>query len=124
TIEEDFVKKRIIDAFSISGNYDIFKDSLRFSDLNLSLRISPAKGLSIVARGSLSPYGWDDENKFINQSALKTGQGLGRFTNANISTTYTFTAPESRDKIDATQELIGDYWGADFQYYAMHPQEI
>lgn len=124
TTGQEFVKSRIIDALSISGNYDIFKDSLNFSDLNFNLRLTPFKGLSIVARGSLSPYGWDKNNKTINKSALKTGQGLGRFTRATISTTYTFTSQKSKDKIEKNGDQLKNVWGADFEYYAMNPQEI
>ena len=124
TVAEEFTKTRIIDAFTINGNYDIFKDSMRFSNINLALRIAPIKGLSIVSTASISPYAWNGDGNSYDQYAFKTGQGLGRLTNANISTTYTFTAKESRDEINKTHEKMGDYWGADFQYYAMNPHEI
>ncbi len=124
TIADEFTKTRIIDAFSISGNYDIFKDSMQFSDIALQLRIAPVKGLSIVSRASISPYAWDNNGIAYDQYAHKNGQGLGRISSANISTTYTFTAKESRDRINKTQELMGDHWGADFQYYALNPHEV
>ncbi len=124
TIGEEFTKTRIIDAFSIGGNYDIFKDSMQFSDVNFTLRIAPIKGLSIVSGASVSPYAWHENGLSYDQYAHKNGQGLGRITKANVSTTYTFTAEESRDKINKTQELMGDHWGADYQYYAMNPHEV
>jgi len=120
----EFKKTRIIDAFSISGNYDIFKDSMQLSDINLQLRIAPVKGLSIVSRAQLSPYAWDNNGLSFDKYAHKNGQGIGRVSSANISTTYTFTSSESRDRINNTQELMGDHWGADFQYYAMNPHEV
>ena len=121
---QEFTKTRIIDALSISGNYDVFKDSMQLSDISLQMRVSPLKGLSVVARGSVSPYAWDENGKEFDQFASKNNQGIGRLTRANISTTYTFTAKKSRDEINETQEKMGDYWGADFQYYNMHPQEV
>lgn len=124
TIDEEFTKTRIIDAFAVSGNYDIFKDSMNFSDINLSLRFAPLKGLSVVSSASISPYAWNEDGLTINNYAFKNNQGLGRISKANISTTYTFTAKESRDKINKTQELMGDHWGADFQYYALNPHEV
>ncbi len=124
TTAEEFTKTRIIDALSISGNYDIFKDSMQLSDISLRLRIAPAKGLSVVSSATLSPYAWNSEGQSFNQFASKNGQGLGRITRANISTTYTFTAKSSRDKIKKNQEMMGSQWGADFQYYAMNPQEL
>lgn len=119
-----FSKTRIIDALSVSGNYDIFKDSLKFSDINLQLRFSPVSGLSVVSSGSISPYAWDDNGVSFDQYAMKNGQGLGRFTNASISTTYTFTTKESKERINKIQETVGDFWGADYQYYTMYPHEV
>ncbi|WP_159038606.1 putative LPS assembly protein LptD [Brumimicrobium mesophilum] len=124
TIEDEFTKTRIIDAFGISGNYDFFKDSLKLSDIKFDLRIAPIKGLSIVSGASFSPYAWDDNEISYDEFAIDNGQGLARLTRANISTTYTFTADESRDEINKTQELMGDHWGADFQYYALNPHEV
>lgn len=124
TGQEEFTKTRIIDAFSVSGNYDIFKDSLKFSDIRLQLRLTPARGLSIVSGAAVSPYAWDANGQVMDMHASKNNQGLGRIANANISTTYTFAAKESQDKINSNRELMGDYWGADFQYYAMNPHEI
>ncbi|HLW30350.1 MAG TPA: putative LPS assembly protein LptD, partial [Brumimicrobium sp.] len=119
-----FKKTRIIDALSISGNYDIFKDSMQFSDISLQLRVAPIKGLSIVSRADISPYAWDQNGLAYDKFAIDNNQGIGRLSSANISTTYTFTSSESRDKINNTQQKIGDHWGADYQYYAMNPHEI
>lgn len=120
----EMTKTRIIDALSISGNYDIFKDSMNFSDINLQLRFTPVRGLSIVSSGAISPYAWDENGITYNQFAMNNNQGIGRFTRANISTTYTFTTRESQDKINANREVMGDFWGADYQYFAMNPHEI
>lgn len=119
-----FKKTRIIDALSISGNYDIFKDSMQFSDISLQLRIAPIKGLSIVSRADISPYAWDENGVAYDKFAVDNNQGIGRLSSANISTTYTFTSSKSRDRINSTQQKIGDHWGADYQYYAMNPHEI
>jgi hypothetical protein len=120
----EFLKTRLIDALSISGNYDIFKDSMNLSDLSVQLRVTPLPGLSFVSRGSVSPYAWDNDGQILNTYALENGQGIGRFNSVNLSTTYTFASRESKEKIEENQQEIGDYWGADFQYYAMNPHEI
>ena len=120
----EMTKTRIIDALSISGNYDIFKDSMNFSDINLQLRFTPVRGLSIVSSGAISPYAWNENGITYNQFAMNNNQGIGRFTRANISTTYPFTTRESQDKINANREVMGDFWGADYQYFAMNPHEI
>lgn len=122
--EDDYTKTRIIDALSISGNYDVFKDSMKLSDIHLQLRISPLSGLSIVSGATLSPYAWNKNGYSFNRLASQNGQGIGRITTANISTTYTFTSKASQEKIKRNGEIMGDYWGADFQYYAMNPHQI
>ncbi len=121
---EEFSKKRIIDAFSISGNYDIFKDTMQLSDVSLQLRVSPFTGLSFVSRGSFSPYAFTEKNKDYNEYAWDAGQGLGRFRQINLSTTYTFATKKSKEKIEKNQQEIGEQWGADFQYYTMHPHDL
>lgn len=77
-----------------------------------------------MSSGAISPYAWNENGITYNQFAMNNNQGIGRFTRANISTTYTFTTRESQDKINANREVMGDFWGADYQYFAMNPHEI
>ena len=121
---EEFSKTRIIDALTLSGNYDIFKDSMNLSDIAIQLRVSPITGLSFVSRGSLSPYAWDDNGNELSDYAFNNAQGVGRLSSVNLSTTYTIASKKSKEKIEKNQQNIGDQWGADFQYYAMNPHEI
>ncbi len=55
-----FKKTKLLDNFSITGNYDFKKDTMKLSNLNTSLRISPLRSLNFVATGNFSPYNWDD----------------------------------------------------------------
>lgn len=122
---EDFERIRIIDAFTISGDYDFFKDSMLYSPIKLAARMSPITGFSIVAGADFSVYGWDEvTGQSIASFARDNGQGYGRFTGMNFSTSYTFASKESQKKIDENQETINTHWEADFQYFAMHPHEI
>jgi lipopolysaccharide assembly outer membrane protein LptD (OstA) len=121
---EEFSKIRIIDALSLSGNYDIFKDSMQLSDISLQLRVSPLTGLSFVSRGSVTPYAWNENGLEFNEYAYRNDQGAGRFKSVNLSTTYTFASKKSKGKIEKNQEDMADHWGADFQYYSMNPHEI
>ncbi|MGM0479986.1 MAG: putative LPS assembly protein LptD [Bacteroidota bacterium] len=121
---EEFSKKRIIDAFSISGNYDIFKDTMKLSDVSLKLRVTPFTGLNFVSSGSFSPYAFNEENQDYNEYAWNADQGMGRFRQIDLSTTYTFASKKSKEKIDKNQEEIGNQWGSDFQYYTMNPHDL
>ncbi len=50
-------KVMLIDNFSISTSYDLTKDSLRWSDINLSARTTLFKKVQISYSSSYSPYG-------------------------------------------------------------------
>ena len=49
-----FKKVRILDQFSIVGNYNFKKDSMKLSNINLNMRISPKDYLNFVATASFS----------------------------------------------------------------------
>ena len=122
---EDFERIRIIDALTISGDYDVFKDSMLFSPVKLNARISPNNSLSIVAGANFSVYGWDEvTGRDKADFARDLGQGWGRFSRSELSVTYTFASEESKEKIEKNQEDFSTHWEADFQYYAMRPHEI
>lgn len=118
-----FKKTRIIDAFSINGSYDMLKDSMKLSDINIDLRINPLPFLSFVARGNFSPYSWNDSTgRAIKEFAIKDKKVLGRMTLMDFNTTFTITSKESKEKIEQNKDLFSQYWNSDFQFYALHPE--
>jgi len=118
-----YKKTRIIDALSITGNYDMLRDSMKLSDFNLNLRISPFDFVSFVANGTFSPYSWNDQTgRTINEFAVKDRKVLGRFTSVNFNTTFTIASKKSQQRIQETKDLFGQYWNSDFQYYSLHPE--
>lgn len=120
-----FQKIRLIESFSLSGNYDFMKDSMNLSDISASLRISPFKWLSIVANSSYSFYGWDAATgRSLRTFALKSNGRVGRSMSNNISTTFTITSKESRDKIEENRQEVGNNWQADYDYFYLHPERI
>ncbi len=120
-----FQKIRIIDGFSITGNYDILKDSMKLSDIALSIRISPFKWVNFVANSGYSFYGWDTiTNASIASFALGSNGRVGRSVRNSFSTTLTITSEESRKKIEQNKENIAQNWQADFDYFYLHPERI
>jgi len=120
-----FKKTRLIDAFSITSSYDLMADSMKFSDFNLNLRLSPFEWVNIVGSTRYSLYGWDSTtNATLKSYASTTRQGLGRVLNNSISTTITLTSSEGRQKINENKELVGQNWQADFDYFYLHPERI
>ena len=120
-----FKKVRLLDQFSIVGNYNFKKDSMKLSNINLNMRVSPKDYLNFVATASFSPYAWDSlSGKTIGDYAISTDQGLGRFLNVNLSTTLLLAPKKSREKIKEEKSKRNDVWNADFNYFALHPEEI
>ena len=119
-----FKKTRIIDLLSVTGMYDFNKDSMNLSDLNFNLRISPVSWMNIVAVSTLSPYSWDpNSGKTIQTYALSSGK-IGRFTQTNLTSSFTFTSKEDRIKLANTRDDISQNWTADFAYFALHPEYL
>lgn len=120
-----FKKVRLLDQFSIVGNYNFKKDSMKLSNINLNMRVSPKDYLNFVATASFSPYAWDSlSGKTIRDYAISNDQGLGRFLNVNLSTTLLLAPKKSREKIKEEKSKRNDQWNADFNYFALHPEEI
>ena len=120
---DGFKRTRLIDAFSITGNYDFLKDSNNLSNIFLNLRISPVKWLNFVSTSSFSPYGWNTETGATTQYfALDSNGRLGRFLSTNFTTTITLTSKEGREEIQKTQNRIEENWTADYAYFALHPE--
>jgi hypothetical protein len=120
-----FKKTFIIDQFSITGNYDLAKDSMNLSDFQLNLRINPAKWFNFVASSTFSPYQWDTlTGKTLGSYALGSMNRLGRFLNNNFTSTITITSAEGRKKLQKNKETAIQNWNSDFQYFALHPEHI
>ena len=120
-----FKKIRLIDQFSIVGNYNFKKDSMKLSNITMNIRVSPKDYLNFVANGSFSPYSWDSLTGLtMSDYALNNNQSLGRFLNVNFSTTLLLAPKKSRKKIKDEKTNRNDVWNSDFNYFALHPEEI
>jgi hypothetical protein len=119
-----FKKIRLVDQFSINGNYDFTKDSMRLSNISLNLRISPFDWLNFVSNANFSPYAWiKSSGKTISTYAIQNGQSLGRFMSANFNTSITIAPKKSREKIQENGIKLNDNWRSDFNYFALHPEQ-
>jgi len=120
-----FKKTRIIDLLSVTGSYDMNKDSMNLSDLSFNLRISPVSWMNIVAVSTLSPYAWDQTSgKTLGTYALSANGVPGRFTQTSLTSSFTFTSKESRIKLSNLQDDISKNWTADYAYFALHPEYL
>lgn len=119
-----FKKTRIIDALTLSGNYDFLAEERNLSDIRANLRVSPISWLNIVTTGTFSPYSWDNTTgATLNEYAVKDRGVLGRFTSLNFATTITLTSKESREELNRAVDQIGNNWNADYEYFLLHPEQ-
>ena len=85
-------KVPILESFSISGNYDITKDSVQFSPISISGRNTFFKKLLVTYRSSWDPYAADSLGRRINRFELADNGRLFRKTNSSwsFSMSYSF----------------------------------
>ncbi len=120
---DGFKRTRIVDAFTINGNYDFLKDSMNLSDISLALRVNPIPWLNFVSNATFSPYSWvDSTGAKTADFALNERGTLGRFLTTNFTTTITLTSKESRDKLNETVDLLSQNWNSDYNYFLLHPE--
>jgi len=98
SLNDTYKQKRLIDAFTIGGNYDIFKDSFLLSDFTFSFRTTPIKNISLQAGWRVTPYDWDDNTGEITDTyAWTVGKGIGRVNSANTAITARFKSSTKKD---------------------------
>ena len=94
-------KIKIIDDLSIGGSYNFLADSMKLSNISLSLRSTISKKFGINLRAVLDPYEVTPEGKRYNKLTWSRGN-LGRIVSTGWSFGYTF---QSRD---SSQPAIND----------------
>ena len=82
-----FKKVKILEALNVSGNYNLFADSMNLSDFNISGRTRILDRLGVNFNMNLSPYAQDTNGIRINKWLVnETGQ-LTRITTASVALT-------------------------------------
>ncbi len=116
SLNKEYKNKRLIDAFNITGRYDILKDSLQFSDLTFSFRTTPYKNIGLQAGWRLNPYDWDETTgDKQNELAWNVGKGIGRISAANMAISGRFKS-KAKVKTDTTTKKLVLPWSANVAY--------
>ncbi len=80
----------LIQNFTISGNYDFTRDSLRMSNLYLSGRTTLWKGLTVQYASVLNPYVTDSLGRSINKTEWQVNRRLFRVDNTSWNVSFNF----------------------------------
>lgn len=78
-------KIKIIDNLGFNTSYNLFSDSLNWSDITGSFRTMLAENINFQANSSFTIYGIDSKGAKVSELAVKQGYGLLRMTNYNMS---------------------------------------
>ncbi|MCQ2184316.1 MAG: LPS-assembly protein LptD [Bacteroidales bacterium] len=84
-------KIKLIDNLNLNGSYNFLADSLRMSNIGISLSTSVFGKVSLSGNLNFDPYAVDAQGRKYNHWAVKEGQGLLRLTNASASLSYSIS---------------------------------
>jgi len=85
TTDGELRKMKLIDNLSLNSSYDMFRDSLRWSNINISGRTTLFRKININVNTSFSPYSYDNLGRTINKSMYTDRGKLMRFTNGSVA---------------------------------------
>ena len=120
-----FKKMRLIDNFFLSTDYDIFKKSMNWGDLNMRMVINPNEFINLTITANHSWYGWNDTTGVIKEEyALKTKQGIGRIKTAQFATTLILTTKKSRDRLQKISNEMSNVWNPQYQQWIVNPTQM
>ena len=114
---------KLINGLDISTGYDFLKDSLKMSDVRVSMRATLFNKIPFNASATFSPYARDIKaNRYVNRFAITEGQGLLVLTSFNCSVSYSFSGKGTMNGYDGTGSngrgsTAGDY----YQQFYLHP---
>ena len=139
-------KFNIIDQLNLSGSYNVFADSLKFSDIRLTFNTVLFKIIRINANSNYSPYVRTETGKIINQFSVLENGPLLRMRSAGINVNTTFNSKsfkkesnkalkpnkeitEEEPELQDIQSQIGSYydfnvpWSVNLAYMANYNAE-
>ena len=120
-----FAKTKIIDNLFLSTDYDIFKDSMNWSDLTMRMVINPIDKFSITANANFSWYAWDDTTGVIlGQYAREVGKGLGRFTSFSTTTQFILTSKKYQELLQNRNSEMRNVWNPQYQNWMINPNDM
>ena len=109
TTDKGGLKKiKLIDNLSLSGSYNFLADSMKLSNINVTLSTSIFEKLGLNANAVFDPYTVNEKGVRINTLHMfKTGTPA-RLTNASFSTAYSFSGGGKDSKNNAYQLVYED----------------
>jgi hypothetical protein len=107
-------KIKIIDQLNLNGSYNFLADSLKMSNIGVSMSTSVFGKLGLNANANFDPYAIDERGKKINTfNIVKEGWAHPlRLTNASVSLSYSMNGKGAIEGNDGGKTAGGDASGA------------
>ena len=83
-------KVKLLEAFNVSGSYNLAVDSLNLSRISFNGRTQLTKQIDFKFSGAVDPYALDTAGRRINTFYWQDNKQLGRLTDASFSLTFNF----------------------------------
>lgn len=121
TGENPTKKIKLIESLKLSTSYNIFADSLNFSNISLSARTKLFNTVTINVSGTIDPYKITAQGVRIN----KYNGGVGRLTRLSATASFSLSADKGKNKEAKNEMLNGHYddymdfdvpWSFNFNY--------
>ena len=106
-------KIKLIDNLNFNTGYNFLADSLKMSNIGVTMSTSVFGKVGISANANFDPYAilLDKNNpsgRKINRFAIQEGQGLARLTNASVSLSYSLSGEGKVNGNDGTKQAGGN----------------
>ena len=106
TGEDEFKKIKLLESFRIATSYDMFRDSLNWSDIRLSARTKLFNNrINLDVSATLDPYAVNVNGTKIN----RYNGGLGRLKSVTASTGIQFSSDNGKNK-EEKNDLVGGFY--------------
>ena len=101
-------KIKLIDQLNFNTGYNFLADSLKMSNVGVSLSTSVFGKLGISANCNFDPYAVDGKGKKYNKYSIAAGGPLLRLTNASASLSYSLSGDGKINGNDGTKQAGGN----------------
>lgn len=85
-------KVKLFERLSLSTSYNMFADSMNWSNISVSTGIRLTEKINLDIRGTLDPYCIDENGRRYNKMEISENHRLGRLTSASFGTSYTLSS--------------------------------
>jgi hypothetical protein len=89
-----YKKVKLLESFKMSTSYNMMRDSVRWSDIQLNAFTTLAKGLTVNYTSALSMYKRNSKGALINEYMWQNGNGFLRQGTSAFSMKFTFASKQ------------------------------